>query len=39
MVTYPELFQFCLVVIGIIGVIICYKKEVSRPFPNASAYF
>jgi len=27
MVTYPELFQFCLVVIGIIGVIISAIKK------------
>lgn len=40
MVTYSDLFQFCLVVIGIIGLVFqITKKEVTAPAPQLSGYF
>lgn len=37
MVTYQELFQFCMLIVGIITLVLpAYKKEVRPPSPKLS---
>lgn len=39
MITYAELFQFCLVIIGIISLFLQAKKEVTAPATNPAVTF
>ena len=39
MLTCSELFQFCLVIIGIIVLFFQAKKEVTAPVPQLRGYF